>query len=278
MDLPDPLTLLALSVIEGTSTGTDLLRQLEGIPLAGLTKLIINTMGLADADFGSFLFALGAVINNLLHPISVGDEPHNTAQAKNDIAQGIRTTLAIASPKKIDQDIKPTSSGGNGLTNGIGIWQKIDGLADDQVFIVQRFRISHELTGNSNAAGWLFIYPGRPFGSHLGQDVDQMDLTTVTQLSPGEEFNFGDTSQTIRQNFILLTKLAPVCVFRIETAFGPTPQAELDLKPNYVSLRSYWQVWLGDDAETAGPLFTLQLFGQKMPYSLPDDLFKDSRH
>ncbi len=274
MDLPNPLSVLALQVIQGTSSATELLRQLQSIPLAGLSKLIINIMGLGEADFGSFLFALGAVINNLLSPISVSDEPHATAEAKNQFAQGIRATLAIAAPKKVEQDTKSTSSGGNGLNSGLGVWQKIDGLADDQVFIVQRFRVTHELTGSSLNAGWLFIFPGRPFGAHLGQDVTEMDLTQVVQLSPGVDFNFGDPDLTIRQNFIELNQMAPVAVFRMETAFSPPFTYELDLKPNYISLRSYWQVWLGDDAETAGPLFVLQLFGHKMPYALPGDLFK----
>lgn len=271
MALPNPLSVLALQVIEGTSSATDLLRQLETIPLAGLTKFIINTMGVGDADFGSFLFALGVLVQNLFDPVSVRDGATGaTAEAKNLIAQGIRTTASIAMPKKVDKDAKASQAAATGNTAGSAVWQKIDGLADDQVFIVQRFRLTYE--SDVGVAGWLFVFPGRPFGSHLGQDVTDIDLVNVIQLSPGVPFQFGNTDNTVFQNLGVMTGLAPSAIFRLEGT-NVNPVQELDLKPNYVSLRSYWTVYLGDNNASASPFFIMQLFGQKMPYALPSDLF-----
>lgn len=275
MALPNPLTVLAVQVIEGSSSATELLRQLEGIPLAGLTKLIVNIMGLGTSpDFGSFLFALHSVIHNLFNPVSVGDEPHNTAESKSLVAQGIRTSALIAMPKKVDQDQKFNVFAATGDTRGAGVWQKIDGLANDQVFVVQRFRITFE----PRNGGWLFIFPGRPFGSYLGQDGDDIEEAVI--VSPGVTFLIGNPLLTSQGVVEQMMQMKPVAIFRLQQvdAGGLGTVMELDLKPNYVSLRSYWQVYVSDAGAETSPEFIVQMFGQKMPYSLPGSWFNVLGH
>lgn len=58
---------------------------------------------------------------------------------------------------------------------------------------------------------------------------------------------------------------------------GVTTYMELDLKPNYITLRSYWTVYVADSGADLSSFMVLQLFGQKMGYSVPDAIF-DDRH
>lgn len=246
-----------------------------GVTLFGISVGILNNP-MAASDFAAFIEGLFSLPSDL---IQIG---HGGAEAKTPRAAGLRASAAITMPTKIDSNESNSVPLATSDTRASGAWHKIDGLADDQVFMVQRWRITY----NSHAAvafsGWYFIMSGRPFGSHVGQRSEDLPVGFVS-LGPvpgttlnSNQFAYGDALRTITDQFNYIMQLKPIAVFRVQMDGGlssPSTFIELDLSPNYIPLRSYWTLWLGDDSTEDGPQHVLQSFGKKMPYFIPDDLF-----
>lgn len=231
----------------------------------GVLVAVLTTEGTGGTMSVSDLFRF--VISVFDPVLQLGDGVlHGEARTANEF--GLRAAAAIAIPTKVATATSAARALATGDTSAAGIWEKVDGLADDQVFMVQRFRVVHDEDGTG---GWYMVFPGRPFGLHLGQEGEDVPDNAI-QLSPGVPFNFGNPGLTTTQQFAALMQLRPIAVFRIAATNASPSTYELDLTPNYIPLRSYWTLYLSDTDANA-PDMVLQLFGKKMPYFIPDEPF-----
>ncbi len=142
---------------------------------------------------------------------------------------------------------------------GLGQWFHVDGLAPDEVFLIQRIRyvVGVEEGSDNRFMGFL---PFRPHGF--------FDRSAMDHWQPeGEDYNL-DLIGVHNSRQFFDNAIAVVVLGRNDTGNTNPSRSniEVDFSPNFIPIRSY-QVWrsLG----LVNELWKVELFGHKVKWLLP---------
>ncbi len=140
-------------------------------------------------------------------------------------------------------------------------WKHIDGLANDEVFLIQKLWITWD--ASSNTFHNCGLIPGRPWGPF--QHTGAVDFYP----RENEEFDALDIGISNFPQFMNRVKIP--WNIRCDGATGWTPNMMIDLSPNFIPVRSYILIY--ESSMQDANKMSVTLFGKSVKWLLPFEAF-----
>ncbi len=140
-------------------------------------------------------------------------------------------------------------------------WHRIEGLANDEVFVVQKIRIRYHSDTNDN--GWQGLIVGKPWGPFqwTGDPDELQQYPNEGELYTGAQIGINSITDFINNTRMNWT-------IDVTTGGERTVNYDIDLAPNFIALRSY-QIITQDTIEQADQSVVM-LEGKTVKWLLPE--------
>lgn len=172
----------------------------------------------------------------------------------------------------------------DGTSRFVCHWTPIEGLAPDELFLVQHIDFNMNQIGSATGDAMFFLVAGKPWEANGPRPpaiaIDQGQAATVFGspainmtaapgdiFSPGQCFIFGQSGQDTRQMYRMALNQGPFFYhgWGASSSFG-TNEKQLDIAPQFIALKSYWTLWHEGAATSTGsrPDYWLKMYGKKV--------------
>ncbi len=217
----------------------------------------VDTVSNLDVDAITSVFGKAGVgaFDKALHPAAEKALQRAATRSANALVRRYTNQPGVQ-----EKDVMNCSRVDTLLIDNVAWWKHVDGLANDEVFLVQKIFITHSVS--SASAIRMGLIPYRPWGPF--QHTGGVDFYP----GEGEHFNPDDMGVNSIRDF---TNRCAVNWHIATSDNGHGMNVMIDLAPNFIPLRSY--TIMASNVLADLDVCNVQLFGKTVKWLLPFEAF-----